>query len=819
MSYYSPQANFNKGEISPLLGSRSDIDFWQAALKECRNFQILLQGGIRRRSGTVFVTEVADSSEISRLLPFVFNSEQSYILDVNGNHTIRFVSERAYLVSGASPYSIVHAYADAALPRLAVAQANDVMYLAHKSFAPRKITRSGDINWAIETVEFKDGPYLPQETEGTTLKPSATGAVHPDMTSDTLPSGTVAASAGANPFQVFDRNKNTSWNAGTPTGNLSYDFAGAATKVCDAYWITAIAFGDPVAPTSWEFEGYDGATWVTLDTRQGETGWARGEVRFFEFENETAYDAYRINIFGAESSADLYIAEMGWHESGDTQTPFNLTASSINGINDGTGFQTTDVGRTIRLLGSDGRWRWAKIAARTSTTVVTIRLYGHALPDTSPISRWRLGSFSTESGWPGAVTIYDERLMWARTDSQPVSVFGSKQGIFDDYGTSDPEVETDGLSLTMLSTNMNEILWLADDDDLITGSSGQIRSIGPADFTKSFSALNLTQKKGPTNGALYLQPLTIGGVVLYVGAGGQKIRELVLGEQNRYVAPELSVIGEHMIKSGIVAWAFSENPDPIIYIVNGDGQLIALTYDRDQKVVGFARHDIAGGFVEDVAIIPGIEAGYDDVYIVVRRTIDGGTKRYIEVLEKAFDSEDIDDAFFVDCGLAYSGAAITIVNGLDHLEGEEVIALADGGVVRDLTVSSGSVTLPYAASSIKIGLAYTSRAVTLPVSGPQQDGSLFGRRVNVIAPKVDVLNSGSLKVGAAGSDDWTPELYEQLMKRGDELFGNAVALQTGFQECEIEGSWADGNGSVVIETDEPLPLLIRSMVYQLEGEP
>src|SRR6185437_15071263 len=101
---------------------------------------------------------------------------------------------------------------------------------------------------------------------------------------------------------------------------------------------------------------------------------------------------------------------------------------------------------------------------------------------------------------------------------------------------------------------------------------------------------------------------------------------------------------------------------------------------------------------------------------VMNRTIGGATKRYIEVLERPFDGDidDIEDAFFVDCGLSYSGTAITTVTGLDHLEGQTVSVLADGGVVDGLVVSSGSITLPYSASKIHVGLPFTSRAVTLP---------------------------------------------------------------------------------------------------------
>ena len=819
--FYSHQATFNNGEISPLLGSRSDLDFWQKSLRECVNFQVLLQGGIRRRSGTIFITEVANSAQPSRLLPFVFNADQAYVLDVNGGGTIRFVANRAYLVSGASPYAISHGWAAADLPRLNVAQANDVMYVAHPDYEPEKITRSGDIDWAIEDVLFKDGPYLSEETGGVTFVAAERGSATPFMSSNTTPSGTASSDTGsADAFRVFDGTDAEYVDAAKANGWVQYALPSA--MVVDNYWVKASVSNPEQTPSQWLLQGSnDGVAFTTLDSRQSEVGFGNSEVRYYETNNEQAYLYYRFLWEATSSQSDSRIQEIGLHQKASDQTPYNLTASSASAINDGAGFQSSDNGRSIRLLGPDGRWRWAEIVTRTSTTNVQIRLHGHSMPNGGPFSRWQLGAFADTPGWPGAVTLYDERLMWARTNAQPLTIFGSKQSIFDDYGVSSPAVETDGITFTLLSSNMNEILWLADDEDLVSGSSQQIRSVGPADFTKAFSAINLTQKKGPTSGANYLQPITIGGVVLYVARGARKIRELVLGPQNRYVAPELSVLADHMLKSGVVDWSFSENPDPTIYCVTENGDLVAIAYDRNQEVVGFARHQIAGGHVESVAVIPGDEDGEDDVYMVVRRTINGATKRYIEVLEHAFDGDvdTIDDAFFVDCGLKYSGSAISTVTGLSHLEGEEVVALADGGVVTGLTVSGGQVTLPYAAESIAIGLAYNSRAVTLPVAGPQQDGSLFGRRMNIIQPMIDVLHSGSMMVGAYGSEDWTPETFEALEPRGDELFGNPVALVTGFKNAEIDGSWKDGDGSIVMETDKPLPLLIRSVVYQLESEP
>ncbi len=817
MAYYSLQADFSKGQISPLLGARADVDFWRQSLFECVNFQVLTHGGLRRRSGTRFIAEVANSTALARIFPFKFSEAQSYILTFNGGK-IRFIAQRG--VVGA-PYEINHPYAGADLDRVSYAQFNDVAYLAHSAYSPKKLSRLADQNWTLTDAAFNDGPYLTANLTGTTLRASARGSAVPIMTSATTPSGTVITNGGT-AWQVFDGKAGTYWNSGM-SGEVyvGYQFPSGTSRIVDAYWIKGIGVGNPASPTAWTFEGYDGSAWVVLDSRQAETGWSKGQVRFYEFRNQTAFQAYRIVVTGSEDSSDVYIAEMGWHERAESQTPFNLTASSAAGINNGVGFQASDVGRMIRMLGADGRWRWARIMARSSATVVTVILYGHSLPDMSPMPQWSLGAFSEQSGFPACVTLFNERVMWACTNGEPVTVFGSKQGNFEEYGLSEPPVDTDGIKITLLSSGMNEIVWLSGDDDLVTGSAGQIRTVGPSDLNKSFSATNVTQRKGPTSGADHLQPLSIGGVTLYAGAGATKIRELVMGEQNRYVAPELSLLGEQFFKSGIVDWAFAERPDPTIYCVMGNGELVGVTYDREQRVVGFARHVIAKGLVESVAVVPSPMQGYEDVYLVVRRMIDGQAKRYIEVLERPFDG-DIDtvhDAFHVDCGLSYDGTPITTVTGLGHLEGEEVAVLADGGVVDDLVVSGGSITLPYAAQKISVGLRYKSRGVTLPVAGPQQDGTLFGRKRTVQGVGIDVLNSGAVMMGAYGSENWTPPLTEQIYKTGDTLFGNAVQLQSGVVPGQITGSWIEGDGKIIFETDQPLPLLIRSLILHIEGEP
>lgn len=827
-AYFALQSTFNSGELTSLLGVRDDIDYWRKSAKCVLNFEVLPHGGVRRRSGTRFICETADSAEVTRLLPFMFSTTQTYVLAVCGDGTIRFHANRGTVEDGGSPYEVAHSYAGVDLARLSFSQVNDKMWLAHRSYAPMELGRFSETDWTLTELALDGGPWLPEDPKRTTLTPGDYGSYTPVMTSASTPSGTVTGT-NADAWKVLNGNHADSIIvSATTSGYIQFQQPGGAKYAIDAYYYVASSdYAATNGPAAWTVSGSnDGSTWTVIDTQFGQSGQVKSERYFFEFEESAQYEYIKFAFFGG-SSDNTHMSEIRFHKIADDQTPFSLTASAVTGINDDQGFLSTDVGRVVRLYGSDNRWRWARIESWVSSTEVTIRLYDHALPDLTPIRRWQMGAWSEYSGWPGSVALWNERLTFAANDTRPVSVWGTKQGEFDDAGISDPLVATDAINITLLSEGMNEILWLVADIDLIAGSAGQVRSIGPADTTSEFSATNITQRKGPTTGAEPIKPLVIGGTIVYVARGGTKIRELVLGDQNRYVAPELTVLGEHVFRSPIVDWVWRELPEPAILAHLEDGTLAGVAYDREQKVVGVYRFELPGGVVESMAVIPSQTAGSDDVYMVVRRTIDGATKRYIEVLELPFDwkVDAVEDGFFVDCGLTYEGTAATTITGLDHLEGEAVLVLADGAVVDGLTVSGGAIELPYAASTVHVGIGFTSRLVTHPVSGPGQDGSLFGRKLNITGYKIDVLSSGAASVGAwnaAAENDgeaWTPALTEALLRRGDEMFGNKVELVTGTVPVDVDGSWLECNGQMVVETAQPLPLLVRGVIAQVESEP
>ncbi|RWD44649.1 hypothetical protein [Mesorhizobium sp.] len=813
---YPVQDTFVRGEISPRIHARASLDLYRAALSKCENFVTLPHGGIRKRGGTYFVGEVKTSAKRTRGIPFIFSADQAYMLEF-GDLYVRVYAygARVGTVEVATPYL------EADLFDLQFVQSADQMWITHRDYLPQVLTRTAHTIWTLAEFVFLDGPYDDINTSATTMAPAETGAVHPLMTNNTAPSGTAADSSGsADAYKVFDRDNGSNLSFGTTTGFLSYDFAGTATKVCDGYWLRANSTGGTKAPIAWDFQGFDGTNWISLDSRTAETGWSRSEVRFFEFQNETAYQSYRLNISGSEDDANLTIAEMGWHEDGDTQTPFDLTASSIVGINDGTGFQTSDVGRTIRLLGSDAVWRWARITSRTSATVVKVRLYGHALPDLSPIARWRLGTFVpgkyVESG-----SLYEERLAFSRK----FSVYASATGDFDNFALG--EKDDDALEFIQAGGGQaNDITWISDSDGaLLIGTLGGVRALSGSGIDEALTPSSFKNRRSRTFGCAKVRPVDAGQSFLYVTRSRKSIAELAQSATGRFTSDDVGQISEHIPKKGVVELAFQTDPDPLLWFPLDNGELGGYTHQPSQEVRGMHRHRIAGSFsgsawgiVESAVVTPG-QDGNDDLWLFVKRTIGGVTKRYIEIKTIPFEYGEIADAFEVDCGLTYTGAAVTTVGGAIHLAGLIVDVLADGKVYRGLTVSgAGNVTLPVgspAAAKWQVGLPYEAGADTLELDVGGKDGSVVGRRKKVAAVILSLLETDTtgLEITSLMRGRWEPVRIPSIVSP------NGMAnLFTGNVEVPIDDSW-EGQGRVKIRHTNPTPCTIRAFTPVFDAEP
>lgn len=884
---YDIQNNFARGELSPRLHARTDIDHYRFALKSSTNWYVLRQGALRKRQGTEYIANVKDQSKATRLIPFVFSTTQAYMLEFGDQYFRPYangarITETAVNITGATQANPVvitatsHGYSngdrvfladvggmtevnnreftvanqttntfelsgidgtgftaytsggttsklvdfttpylEAELFELQFAQSADTLYVAHKSHAPRKITRTSDTAWTVTEIAFLDGPFLPEPDDvATTMSLSDTGNLIPQMTSNSAPSGTVTSDpTSSTAWQWADRNAETSDAFGSVTaGSWEYD-PPAPDKVVVGYALRADNNNPQRALTEWSFEGFDGSDWVVLDTRAGEEGWTNSEERYYEFDNSSTYEKYRIAWTATDGGGSSEMAEIMFKESPDTMSAITLTASAVTGINDDQGFQTSDVGRSIRLKGDDGVWRWFKITARTSTTVVDGKLYGKPFRNTKAMGTWRMGAFSSETGYPASVSFFEERLLWARTNEEPQKIWGSKTFGFEDHGVSDPLVDDDAFTVEIASDQVNEIKWISEGQDLLIGTSDGIRTLGPSDTSKGFSATNLRQRKQTTTGASSVRPARIGTVALFADRFNMALHELLFSfESNSYIAPELSILSDHLLKSGIVEMDYAQSPDSLVWIAVSDGSLVTLTFERDQRIVGMCKQSLGGTAVsvESVAIIPG--STRSEVWVLVKRTINSNTVRYIERLSAEFEDTDIKNARFLDSYLERNSGSVTTVTGLGHLEGETVGVIADGLVPADKTVSGGKITLTTAATNIAVGLRYNSSAQQLRTAIQGRDGSLLGRRVNISEIIVDVEETSNLKVGRSGSE------VDIIKRRAGEPMDAQIPPRTGTFDASIKGSWKDG-GEVSFLSNQPLPATVRAVVRGMDNEP
>lgn len=813
--------SLNAGEVTPWLEGRVDFAQYPKALRKCVNFMPLVQGPLTKRSGTKFVANARTAGKKSRLIPFIKDDNNAYILEFSDGY-IRFFTNRAQVVSGMAAYEIASPYLEADLPLLNYVQSVDVLFLAHPDYAPRKLSHTDSTNWTLETIEFSNGPYLPEDTEGTTLTPANYGSVSRVMTSNTTPgSDVIADDAGsADPWKAFDLNETASYSKAAGNGYIQITFGSSATKKADAYWLRANKSSPERMPSNWRFEGRNGGAWLTLDSRKNENGWGAGEIRYYSFVNDTAYNQYRLRWLGVDDDGgNTTLNELAIHHKRDEQTAFNLTASATTGINGGSGFLSTDVGRSVRLYGSDGFWRDAIIIAYTSSTVVTIRLDGFSLPDLDPITRWQLGAWSAYDGYPATVTFYNDRLFWGATYTQPQTIWGSIVG---DYYNHAPGTEDDAaLNLTLSSSDNNVIKWMeGDEKGLIIGASrGEwiVRGGGNGEPLTPTSAI---ASRVSGFGSAAVQRQRVGSAVVFVQRGARKLREMAyVIEADGYRAPDMTVRAEHITAPGITDLAYQSQPTSVMWAVRSDGTLLGFTYERDQEVLAWHRHVIGGAVdgggqaeVESIAVIPSPGGSGEDLWLAVKRYVNGATVRHIEYMGPVFDHLTAqEDGYFVDGGLSYDSAPATIFSGLGHLEGETVKVAADGATHPDCTVSGGQITLNAAASVVHVGLGYTALMETERADVNMPDGTAQARKKRISKVTARLYRSGVFEYGWSEDD-----MFEIEVQDASGTIGEAPPLLTEDYGLNWNAPWGT-DATIILRSAQPVPLTVLALVYDLEA--
>ena len=905
-------SSFTSGEGSPRLDGRVDLSKYFSMCSTLENFSTLPHGGATRRPGTKFVTEVKTSTAASRIFPFEFNTDQTYIIEA-GNLYFRFIKDGAPIlevaknisgVTKANPavvtsnghgysngeeiyltgvvgmtelngknykvasvstntfslqdmtstnvnssafttygsagtaqrvYTITTPYLTAELFQVQFAQSADVMYVVHPNHAPRKLSRTGHTAWSLDVVAFELGPMMDQNTTATTLTTNGlTGTL------------TITASA------VTGINDDTGFQT-TDEGRL--------IKILDGYALI----------------GHRNSTTEVIATVQPNA-------------------SLRSELLPSYVAATISFKE-GDPSSTGTEHNDRIVDSAKDFINQG--FKN---GQKITVSGTasnNGNYLIVEVTDDTILTSPSDDLANEAASSNNSVvgtieatDEWSLGAFSPQTGYPSTVCFYEERLVFAGTIAQPQTLFFSESGGFEQF--KDGADDADAMRYTIAAQTVDIIRYLMPGRVLVVGTSGGEFSASSSATGEALTPTNIQIKRQTTYGSAQVQPVQSGNAVLFLQRAKRKIRELVYNfDVDGFIAPDMTILAEHVTEGGINDLAIQQEPDNVVWAVRADGVLLGLTYRREEQVVAWHRHKIGGsytgvhgtyasktydyGIVESVATIPG-DLDEDEVYLIIRRTVNSIEKRFIERLAPLNFGADVSDAIFLDSSLTYTGGSDTLdgshTNSVATITLNSSSAFSSSGAVKinqeiiSYTGKNGATLTGCTRAVAGTALAYaTGNVVTQAVNSFTNLFHLEGQLVSILGdgsthPDKTVASgavaldryvtkahvglgyTSTLKTMRieAGSADGTAQgkvkrlqhatlrLYRSVgVKVGESedktdlvpfrsssyRMDEALSLFTGDKSIEFDGGY-DTDGFVTVVQDQPLPLTLLGIYVRLQ---
>lgn len=506
-----------------------------------------------------------------------------------------------------------------------------------------------------------------------------------------------------------------------------------------------------------------------------------------------------------------------------------VTASSTTNINGGAGFQASDVGRSLRIkLGSV--WQWGTITAVGSTTTCTWNILSTTTGTVGSTVFWRLGAWSSTLGYPSTVVFHQDRLTWGGTTSYPSRIDASNVSDYENMAPTQTDgsvIDSNALSFSLSSQTVNVINWMVSDEwGLLVGSAGGEWVIAASNQQNAMTPTNVNAKQVSTYGVAQIPPIRFGKSTLFIQRTKRKLRELsyqyIVGT---FQAPDISLLGEHLTTGGIKQLARMQSPYSTLWACTTDGRLIGMIYDKDQETSGWHRHSLGGysdagqilpPIVESVACMPSPTVDRDELWVVVKRYINGQTKRYVEVMSKFWeDGDTVSTGNFLDSSAQYSGSPTTTITGLTWLVGQTVGVLADGSVHADCVVNgSGQITLTRSSSTVQAGLRYNSEGKTLRIEAGGADGKAQGKLKRIHRVIFRFFQSLGFKVGSASPGIGT---VDEAFRTSADLMDNPVALFTGDKVWNYEGTY-EREGQIYWLQNDPLPSNILMLSVQLETQ-
>lgn len=615
--------SFNAGELAPEVEGRTDIDKYAVGCHKLENFIPLVQGPVQRRPGTRFVAETKNSAARSWLRRFEFSSTQAFQIEFGDGYCRFYTAHGQLIVSGVTAWSAATNYVVGDLAsRLGV---NYYCILAHINQQPPNATYWYPLTGVIYEIP---SPYAVADLTNS----EGAFAFQIEQSGDVL----YIAGAGIYKAYTLTRYGTTNWQFAeyAPTDGPFIEQNTTSTT------LQASASTGSVTITA------SSATFVATDVGR----LVRIDVQSFTIPPWEAGKAYAA-LAQVRSFGKTYKTTAGG--TSGSAPPQHFIGSALDGQ------------AAVTWAYQDSGYGIAKITAFTDTThvtatVVTNDAVGLQQFPTDVVSaaskRWRLGAWSATTEYPRAVAFFNERLFWGGK----LRWWGSVPGLYtshtvDLFGV----VTTDSAVSGILSAqDVNNIVWFAAANVLVIGTGGGEFGLSKITTSNPLGPANVQVVRQSKIRCRSIRAVQAGDSLMYLQRAARKLYAMDYNFYvDRYDSTNQSRLAFHITSGGMIDLAYQAEPYQVIWGARADGMLVGYTYDREDNVTGWHRHPVGGdGIAESVSVTPAPDGTRDELWLQVRRTINGATKRYIEFLEKEYETGDAQSsAFYVDAGLTYNG--------------------------------------------------------------------------------------------------------------------------------------------------------------------
>lgn len=746
-----PLTNFQFGEVSPSLISRTDTRVYNNSAQKIENFFLRAEGGVIKRAGLKKIYEFDTSIDTAkvqqhRLVPFIFSDDERYIVSLEHQKIRVFQIDTSNNVTLAATLTADSSGATIPITNLNMhevtyAQAGDVMFIAHQTFMVRKLVRTGLTSFQMETKTFDTQsagakiyqPYFQFQDLGVTLDPSASSGTGITLTTSEAYWDLTGSQSGGN----YPDSKHVGLTIKYHDQEITITSVQSATQ----------ATGNALA---------------TLKKKL--------KVDSFRTDNGVATITVTLVNHGFSASDAFTVS--------NANTVGGIAASNINGA------------RTVLEVIDDNVFTF-DAAANANDSVAgggTPFLETHA-----PATNWSEQSYSVLRGFPGAVTFHQNRLWYAGTIAQPDGLWASKSNQFFNFDIGDGS-DNDSIDIRAAIGEVNTIKHLVSNRDLQAFTSTD-EFIVPAFVEKPTTPTNATIKRQTPFGSSFVRPYVFDGATVYVQGSGEIVREMLFDDgQNAYTGQPISSLASHLIKNPIQASTLAggiDRAESYYFLVDADGTLGVFNSNRGEQRYGWTQFTSQGTF-HSVCTVD------TRVYAVVKFDKGDGTNKYILC--------EFDSSFNTDMAKTYSGSNGVFSVSSDFANGAVLDVVSGTHYLGQFTVASGNIDVSAVDSSLssaEIGFKFDVTLKTNPIDTMAQQGPMTGEPRSMNKVILDLSNTLSVSVNS----------NNLIIRQVTDDLSLARQAVTGKKEFRLLGFSKDPQ--VTISQSAPLSLQVNSLIAEV----